>query len=128
MSKFTLVLAVLASGLVAGQQTPSQESHRIICTLPRGEITKMVKPSYPPEAVEKRMSGRVILEVDVDERGEPTDIRVKEGPPILAEAARLAVSQWRWKPLLLNGKAVRVATPVQVNFELPSKKKTNKTT
>jgi protein TonB len=36
----------------------------------------------------------------------------------LAEAARLAVSQWRYEPTLLNGQPVEVVTDIDVNFTL----------
>jgi protein TonB len=40
------------------------------------------------------------------------------GHPLLAPAAMLAVKQWRYKPLLLNGDPVEVETTIDFNFTL----------
>ncbi len=40
------------------------------------------------------------------------------GEPVLADAAKEAVSQWVYKPTLLNGQPVEVLTQVDVNFTL----------
>ena len=40
------------------------------------------------------------------------------GHPMLAPAAMDAVKQWKYKPYLLNGKAMAVETQIMVNFAL----------
>ena len=42
----------------------------------------------------------------------------KSVDPELAQAARDAVSQWRYEPTLLNGQPVEVVTSITVNFHL----------
>jgi len=51
-------------------------------------------------------------------------IVVKKGHPLLIKAATDAVSQWKFKPLLLNGEAVEVETAVAIDFRLPKGQKT----
>jgi protein TonB len=46
-------------------------------------------------------------------------IEVKEGHPLLIQAATEAVSQWKFKPLVLNGQAVEMETTVDIDFQLP---------
>jgi TonB family protein len=90
---------------------------RVACTVSRGKITTMVKPVYPPEALEKKIAGRVLLDVDITKDGMPKHVRVRKGHPLLANAAVDAVRQWRWEPFRLNGKGVPVQTTVTVKLE-----------
>lgn len=46
-------------------------------------------------------------------------IEVEKGHELLAPAAIKAVSQWKYEPLLLNGKGVQTETTVNVIFQLP---------
>jgi protein TonB len=48
--------------------------------------------------------------------GTVANIEVAAGPPLLAQAAIDAVRQWVYRPTLLNGVPVEVATTVEVNF------------
>jgi protein TonB len=40
------------------------------------------------------------------------------GHPLLVNAAKQAVEQWRYKPTMLNGEPVDVITDIVVNFTL----------
>ncbi|MBV9297055.1 MAG: energy transducer TonB, partial [Acidobacteriaceae bacterium] len=40
------------------------------------------------------------------------------GHPLLVNAAREAVLQWKYRPTLLNGQPVEVVTDIIVNFTL----------
>ncbi len=42
---------------------------------------------------------------------------------MLTQAATEAVSQWKFKPLVLNGQAVEMETTVNIDFQLPKWKK-----
>ena len=77
-----------------------------------------VPPRYPEIARQARVQGKVILECVVGPDGRVTDIEVKRGVPLLDDAAREAVRQWRYEPTLLNGVAVPVIMTVSVNFAL----------
>ena len=58
------------------------------------------------------------LNIVIDKEGRVSDIRVISGHPLLVPAALDAVKQWEYKPTLLNGQAVEVATEVSVPFVL----------
>jgi protein TonB len=77
-----------------------------------------VEPEYPLVAVTAQIEGIVILEATVDETGAVTDTRVLRSNPLLASAAVAAVEQWRYEPLLLNGKAQPFLLSVTVSFSL----------
>lgn len=77
-----------------------------------------VQPDYPQIAKAMRLSGSVLLRAVIGTDGEIHEIEILSGNPILAEAARAAVMQWRYRPTLLNGQAVDVETEITVNFVL----------
>jgi Gram-negative bacterial TonB protein C-terminal len=84
--------------------------------------TKIVRPVYPREASEHWIQGRVVLDVVIGKNGTVKMLGRDEydclSPTILVQAAADAVRQWRWEPLLVNGKPVRVRTKISVNFVL----------
>ncbi|MFZ0317694.1 MAG: energy transducer TonB [Candidatus Sulfotelmatobacter sp.] len=86
-----------------------------------GLIVSRVSPIYPPEARRARISGTVIMKAIINETGDVASLELISGHPMLAPAAMDAVKQWKYKPYLVNGKAVVVDTQVQVNFALAGK-------
>ena len=50
--------------------------------------------------------------------GTVRSLEVLTGHPILARAAREAVSEWRYRPTLLSGQPVEVETHITVIFQL----------
>ena len=46
------------------------------------------------------------------------ELRVVSGHPLLITAAMEAAKQWVFAPTILNGQAVEVQAPIQVNFVL----------
>jgi protein TonB len=55
--------------------------------------------------------------------GSVKSIEVKKGHPLLIKSATDAVSQWKFKPLRLNGEAVEVEAAVNIEFRLPKEQK-----
>lgn len=83
------------------------------------QLTNRVEPSYPEAARKARMEGVVILEAIITASGSVEDVKVlKSMNPLLDAAASRAVSQWRYRPATLNGRAVRVYLTVTVTFNL----------
>ncbi len=83
----------------------------------------MVRPIYPELARQAHVEGTVSLNCFIGLDGSVEKIDVKTGPALLVQAAITAVSQWRYKPLLLNGKAVEMQTIVNIRFQLPKEEK-----
>lgn len=77
-----------------------------------------VPPVYPPVAVSAKIEGVVILEATVGRDGRVEEVRVLRSVPLLDQAARDAVLQWEYAPLLLNGKAERFILTVTLSFDL----------
>lgn len=77
-----------------------------------------VDPAYPEIAKQMRLAGIVQLHAVIGTDGHVRRLEVTSGHPILAEAAKQAVQQWRYRPTILNGGPVEVETTIIVNFVL----------
>ena len=77
-----------------------------------------VDPVYPRAASAMGLEGTVILEALVDEEGRVTDVRVLRSNGVFDRAALDAVHQWRYSPVLLNGRPERFVLTVVVSFRL----------
>jgi protein TonB len=84
-----------------------------------GTLQHKVMPVYPLAAVPMRLSGTVVLQATVGEKGTVEDVKVVSGPPLLTAAAIDAVRQWRYSPFLLNGKPVKMQKQVSISFQAP---------
>jgi protein TonB len=79
-------------------------------------LTHKVRPEYPLLARQMKVQGSVVLDAMIGRDGGIQDLRVVQGPTILAEAAREAVRQWRFKPYLQDGQAVETQAHITVSF------------
>lgn len=68
----------------------------------------------PP--VRSNFRGDVILAVTIDSEGNVTDVRMKEGHPMLIGSAIDAVQQWKFRRTLVNGSPVGVQNIIKVTF------------
>lgn len=84
------------------------------------QIQKKVTPLYPPAAKASGIQGAVLLEAIIAKDGSLLSLRVinSQIDPDLARSAVEAVSQWHYRPTLLNGVPVEVITQITVNFTL----------
>ncbi|MEM6289273.1 MAG: energy transducer TonB, partial [Bacteroidota bacterium] len=74
---------------------------------------------YPPLAVQAGVSGQVVVQFVVDERGNVIDPVILRSPnDLLSEAAVEAVVASRFTPGTQRGRPVRVRYAVPVRFEL----------
>ncbi len=81
-------------------------------------ILKIVKPRYPPMALQARIGGLVILRVLVSETGQPIEIEVVRAATAgLTEAAVAAVKKWTFAPARKGDTPVRAWTTVPIPFE-----------
>ena len=78
-----------------------------------------VEPEFSDEARKAKYQGMVLLAIEVDTSGYPANIRVLQGLGMgLDEKAMEAVSRWRFRPGLRNGRPVVTSATVQVSFRL----------
>lgn len=82
-------------------------------------VTKKVNPIYPNDARQAKVSGIVILETELDEKGVPVGVHIlKDLESGLGDAAVDAVKQWRFQPATKDGKPVRVLFHLTIQFKL----------
>lgn len=83
----------------------------------QAQLTRQVRPYYPIDASARSSQGTVVLKAEIGADGRVHDLKAVDGPrPSLIEAAIWAVSQWEYKPYLVNGEPVPVDTTIDVNF------------
>jgi protein TonB len=75
-------------------------------------LIRRVEPVYP--AASRNTFGTVVLSTIVDRTGRPSEVQVVSGSPILAQAAKTALLQWRYEPATIDGQPV--SSKVDVKF------------
>lgn len=88
--------------------------------LQAGRLLTRVAPSYPPEAMQQRIEGTVRLHAVIGYDGKVLSVEPVSGPPLLVEAAEIAVRQWRYGPTLFDGHRNQVNDDVRLIFRLPN--------
>ncbi|MEO8586153.1 MAG: TonB family protein [Acidobacteriota bacterium] len=81
---------------------------------------KQVSPHATRLAIQRRVTGTVLLRVLVDENGAPATVEILRdtAPRVgLGDASKAALEQWRWKPATKDGHRVRTWIAVQVPFK-----------
>lgn len=102
----------LLSGVSAEVTTPQENS----------EVTALlrVEPDYPRKAAIKGIEGWVKLRFMVLEDGSVTNIVVIDSKPrrVFEKSAIRAIKRWKFKPRIVNGKAVKQTAIQVITFEL----------
>jgi TonB family protein len=75
-------------------------------------------PAYPESAKLNGVQGEVVMQALISKEGTVKRVHVVEGDSRLRTAAEEAVYKWRYRPYVLHGQPVEVATTVTVNFNL----------
>ena len=81
-------------------------------------LIRKVQPVYPPLAKSARVQGTVEFTAIISKEGNIENLHLVRGHPLLVNAAKEAVLQWKYRPTLLNGQPVEVITDIIVNFTL----------
>jgi TonB family protein len=82
-----------------------------------GKAVDLPKPEYTPDARARRLSGTVVISVEIDEKGKALSAKdMCQGLPFLTEAAIKAARQARFSPTLLNGQPIKVTGVIAYNF------------
>jgi TonB family protein len=80
------------------------------------KATSRVTPVYPQLAKNAGVSGLVRIKIVVDEGGSVSSIVWSEGPMLLRQAAQDALRQWKFQPLIVEGKPVKATGYVDFGF------------
>ena len=82
-----------------------------------GRAISLPKPEYPQGARQFRLTGVVVVRVDIDEAGKVVSAKdICQGPPFLTEASVNSALKARFTPTLLNGQPIKVSGVIQYNF------------
>jgi TonB family protein len=85
----------------------------------QGLLIHKVVPVYPSDARRKRIQGTVALKAIIGKDGMVKNLHVVSSPSNdLAQAAKEAVEQWRYRPYSIAGESVEIDTTINVNFFL----------
>ncbi|MGZ4814454.1 MAG: energy transducer TonB [Terriglobales bacterium] len=116
VKKWTLSITIYLATVLAPAQifTSSPRASDI------GPPIKVVKPIYPKEAIELWQEQQVVLFLTIGKDGHVESAASPQCciPKYFLDAARSAVMQWVYKPLLLNGRPMQVTTTATVRFTL----------
>ena len=101
----------------------SEPVSRVYAAVPSGgtqpEEVERIVPRYPSEARRAGAEGSVVIRGIVRRDGTIDDVEIlKDLPYGLGEAAREAVSRWRFRPATYRGEPIDVYYTVTVNFRL----------
>ncbi|MEO1334294.1 MAG: energy transducer TonB [Myxococcota bacterium] len=80
-----------------------------------------VEPIYPRRAAEQFIEGWVVLQFDITTTGATSNVKVIDAQPkrIFDRAAARAVSKWKYRPKIIDGKAlVTKGIKVRLTFKL----------
>ncbi|MBA3441934.1 MAG: energy transducer TonB [Pyrinomonadaceae bacterium] len=83
-----------------------------------GRATERVPPVYPSIAKNARAAGTVTVYLVVNEQGAVESVRSTSGSELLRGAATDAARRWKFRPMLVEGRPVRVAGYINFNFSM----------
>lgn len=78
---------------------------------------KLVMPIYPAADKLRKTQGLVTVQITIDEEGKVIEADATDGPATLRSASEDAVRKSRFKPTLVNGKAVKAKGTIVYNFK-----------
>jgi TonB family protein len=74
-------------------------------------------PAYPKDALAQHINGKVVLLIDIDAQGNPTNVVVDKSEPagVFDQASIDAARKWKFQPAVKEGHPVagRISVPVQ---------------
>ncbi|HEY2013252.1 MAG TPA: energy transducer TonB [Bryobacteraceae bacterium] len=81
-------------------------------------VATRFQPDYPPIAKQLKVHGVAELEAVVAEDGTVERVNIVAGNPILTKPAAEALKKFKFKPIIVDGKAVKAVAPVNFEFNL----------
>lgn len=86
-------------------------------TVLNGRALSLPQPEYPGVAADRRLTGLVVVKVQIDESGNVINATdMCKGPPFLSEAAVKAARKARFTPTMINGQPIKISGVIQYNF------------
>lgn len=105
---------------------PPPEAHHVarpsmlrMTQLDPAMLIHRVDPVYPTLPKQMHKEGRVELRAIIATDGSIKSLEIVGGDPMFYQSALDAVSQWHYKPTILNGQAVEIDTHITVIYSMP---------
>jgi protein TonB len=108
---------------VVADYIPDEFAVEVRPVLDRNGLGRALERNYPPVLRDARVSGRVVIELIVDENGRPRpgSARVIDAShPAFADAALRAVDRFRFRPARIGGTAVPVRVTIPIQWTVPN--------
>jgi TonB family protein len=110
------LLVPLDTEMAAYLQNAIQSPNKPTFGVTSGKLISVPKPAYPEAARSKHVSGKVTVEIAIDESGNVSSARAISGPVELRGPAEAAALKARFVPTKLSGKPVSVNGVITFNF------------
>ena len=99
-------------------ETRTSESTPVTARVPiLGAPIKRVEAVYPPFARSSRVTGDVVVEITVDDKGKVISAKPVSGPMLLRQAALKAALGWRFTPTTLDGEPIQALGTITFRFQ-----------
>jgi len=99
--------------------SPAANARRASGTLSGPVPLRKVDPRYPPELIQERVQGEVVLYAIIRENGSVDSIQViRSVDPVLDQNAMEALAQWKFQPGSRNGAPVALEAVVHIPFRI----------
>ena len=89
------------------------------------QAIKKRQPVYPDEAERENITGSVVVDIIIDEKGVVESAHALSGSTSLREAAVEAAMEWRFRPYTVGGKPEKIIC--SITFSFPAKGEGKKT-
>jgi TonB family protein len=128
--RLTLTLAVIGLGTVSSlalavssfplsRPAAADRVYRINEGVVGPKLLSKTEPEYTQQARDSKVQGTVVLYAEVSKTGAVENIKVVKGLDSGLDAnAIAALKQWKFEPGTKDGKRVRVAATIEINFRL----------
>ena len=87
-------------------------------TIDPAMLIRRIEPVYPPLARQIHKEGRVEMRARIATDGTIQSLEIVSGDPIFYQSAKEAVSQWLYRPTVLNGQPVEIDTYITVIYTM----------
>jgi len=120
MRKFPLILLIFLLLIffqnISAQRKSIKKSLIINCGVCNQKAIYLPKPEFPNAAKSVRASGKVEVQILIDEKGNVESVKTISGHPLLRASAEKAALQAKFEPFKLSGKSVKVIGTIIYNF------------